>query len=150
MDERDERSRRIGRWGERASWQFGTDRLGQANRVWVWIGVTEDRPQSWRRPPEIDSNRIISMVDQYKDSLDGRIQPKIRHSTSTFELPGTRDSVRYIRTNSKFSQWVDLTSHSKPQDLPATILSDLVDCIHENPYPALDTPLRQPKRKTRP
>lgn len=46
MEQRGKRSRRIGGWGERASWQFGTDRLGQANRVWVWIGVTEDRPQS--------------------------------------------------------------------------------------------------------
>lgn len=52
MEQRDERSRRIGRWRGRASWQLGTDCPGQANWVWVWIrvmgssGIKEDRPQS--------------------------------------------------------------------------------------------------------
>jgi len=51
------------------------------NWVWVWVrirvkesfGIKEHRPQSCL---EIDSNRIASMANYYKASLDVRIQPK--------------------------------------------------------------------------
>jgi hypothetical protein len=94
------KDRSMGRASELAI-RNGSSRSGESGLGldWVWIGVTEHRPQSWRRPPEIDSNRIISMVDQYKESLDGRTRQMTNRSTSPSVPPVIYNPVRPTRIN---------------------------------------------------